>query len=129
MTERVRWTKAAFEIACGWLGRTPNEGRFTHMETVHGETWGPFGINRGRGPWGVEWSVTHLPTGCRMVRLYTKAAAKRFVHEIADLTDWATVRACPPEVKDAVHAAYYRGLGPLVAPRPAAPAGAAGGAT
>jgi hypothetical protein len=105
-----RWTPATFEIAMG--EQRDGAAVFRHRETVEGETWGAFGINRdGDGERCAEWVVTHLPTGYLLVSAESKAAAKRFVREVAPFTDWTAVKACPPEIKDAVLAAWWRARG------------------
>ena len=124
---RATWTKTTFEIAMGDPGETRADDVFTRHETVEGETWGPFGVNADRGPWGTDWIVTHLPTGLRMVTTESKLAAKRFCLEVADLTDWTTVTAgagCPPEIREAVVTAYHRAHGAMVTDRAATPAAA-----
>lgn len=121
----ARWTPATFEIACGEPGATREQDRFTHKDTVAGETWGPFGINADSGPWGTDWIVTHLPTGYRMATMLSARDARRFCEEIAPLTDWAHLRRCPPEIRDAVFEAYHRVRGSTFT-EPAAPAGAGG---
>ena len=64
-------------------GNTENQ----RLVEVSGVTQAHFGVHRS----GSLYTVTHLPSGCRLVLFYTEAAARRFCGMIAALTDWSKV--------------------------------------
>jgi hypothetical protein len=113
-----QWQPAVFEVAMGETDNMRRDHVYTNHESVRGETWRSFGINADTGPWGTDWNVTHLPTGYRLVTAVSKTAAQQFCREVADLTDWSTVRPgwCPPEIRDTFTEACMRARGTVFTP-------------